>query len=561
MFRQDLTSDFPQHAALRESQNRYFSPQLEKIGYKIWAEGKALYVALFLSLTFLFVLNAWICDDAYVSFRVAYNFVHGHGLRWNIDERVQAISNPLWTLLLSGAILVSGLNVYWLSLALSFACLIGALAVICRHLSDPLLCTALVLLLGSSYCFMEYSSSGLENPLTYLLLAVFFVSYCTAYDTKKPANSLLGISAGLLILNRGDLAALVIPALISPFLWRLDRKSTLKSLLLAALPIGAWMVFSLVYYGFPFPNTYYAKLATTVERGKVFWEGLTYLLYSLRVDPVASICIALSVVFAVRSSKYCTFSVGIFCYLLGIAFVGGDFMTGRFLSAPAFLAVLVTIESQRRRASKITLSRALGAAIVINLFFTSVPSRVLDRHMKLPNSCIHNERYGFRDLTLANALKGEGIPYDRFQSIVTKTTYRVHDVFITSAAGLTGYLVGPRNFVIDKHALGDALMARLPHTSVPEQACFPAGHLTREIPSGYIETRATRKNEIEDKNIALYYDQLRRITRGPLFSAERWKAIYDFNLGRWRTFSQFQKSEAAQVRAVENSASLADKQA
>lgn len=46
---------------------------------------------------FLVVLSvSYLDEDAFISFRVVDNFVHGHGLRWNIDERVQVFTNPLW---------------------------------------------------------------------------------------------------------------------------------------------------------------------------------------------------------------------------------------------------------------------------------------------------------------------------------------------------------------------------------------------------------------------------------------------------------------------------------
>ena len=47
------------------------------------------------------VRTAWVCDDAYISFRVADNFVHGYGLRWNVDERVAVFTHPLWLFLFS----------------------------------------------------------------------------------------------------------------------------------------------------------------------------------------------------------------------------------------------------------------------------------------------------------------------------------------------------------------------------------------------------------------------------------------------------------------------------
>ena len=44
------------------------------------------------------VRTAWLCDDAYINFRTVDNFLHGYGLRWNVAERVQTFTDPLWVL-------------------------------------------------------------------------------------------------------------------------------------------------------------------------------------------------------------------------------------------------------------------------------------------------------------------------------------------------------------------------------------------------------------------------------------------------------------------------------
>ena len=46
--------------------------------------------------TYLYAINAWMSDDAYISFRTIDNLFQGYGLRWNVVERVQAYTNPLW---------------------------------------------------------------------------------------------------------------------------------------------------------------------------------------------------------------------------------------------------------------------------------------------------------------------------------------------------------------------------------------------------------------------------------------------------------------------------------
>ena len=54
------------------------------------AEATMLAGSLLLVFTYVFLANTWIGDDAYITFRVVDNFIHGYGLTFNPDERVQA---------------------------------------------------------------------------------------------------------------------------------------------------------------------------------------------------------------------------------------------------------------------------------------------------------------------------------------------------------------------------------------------------------------------------------------------------------------------------------------
>ena len=47
------------------------------------------------------------CDDAFITLRTVDNFTAGHGLTWNVAERVQAYTHPLWMFLLSAIYLVT----------------------------------------------------------------------------------------------------------------------------------------------------------------------------------------------------------------------------------------------------------------------------------------------------------------------------------------------------------------------------------------------------------------------------------------------------------------------
>ena len=64
-----------------------------------------LWLSLF---TLALVRTAWLGDDAHFTFRTIDNFVHGYGLRWNIAERVQAYTHPLWLMLLTPFYWITG---------------------------------------------------------------------------------------------------------------------------------------------------------------------------------------------------------------------------------------------------------------------------------------------------------------------------------------------------------------------------------------------------------------------------------------------------------------------
>ncbi len=58
-------------------------------------------LALISLYAFTVLRTAWLCDDVYITLRTVANFVHGHGPNYNIGERVQAYTHPLWMFLLS----------------------------------------------------------------------------------------------------------------------------------------------------------------------------------------------------------------------------------------------------------------------------------------------------------------------------------------------------------------------------------------------------------------------------------------------------------------------------
>jgi arabinofuranosyltransferase len=209
--------------------------------------------------------TAWVSDDAYITFRTVDNFLHGYGLRWNIDSRVESFTHPLWLFTMIGATALTG-EVYYTSIFLSIGLTLLAVVLLLwrftASMAIAILAASVILL---SKAFVDYSTSGLENPLTHVLLVVFFV---VAASSGRRRPFWLSLLASLVMLNRIDAGLLVLPVLLVA-VWKNGLRRSIVPVALGMLPLVAWEVFSLIYYGFPVPNTAYAKLDTGAERGEL----------------------------------------------------------------------------------------------------------------------------------------------------------------------------------------------------------------------------------------------------------------------------------------------------
>ena len=94
--------------------------------------GRVLAGATALAVLGLVLKDAWVCDDAYITFRHVDHLWLGHGLQWNVGERVQGSTHPLWLLLLALLQPVTG-EPFWSALGLGLVCTTGALLLIARR--------------------------------------------------------------------------------------------------------------------------------------------------------------------------------------------------------------------------------------------------------------------------------------------------------------------------------------------------------------------------------------------------------------------------------------------
>jgi arabinofuranosyltransferase len=513
-------------------------------------------IVLFCSAFFLAVvtLNFWLGDDGFIYFRIARNLVNGWGPVYNLGERVQAFTSPLWLFVFSAFYFVSR-EIFLTNLLLTgllSSCLLFLFFRIVEERFPPeqsrLVFALIVLILTSSVAFIDYCSSGLENPLGHLMIVLFFgrLLYMKGGLDKIPPDDLtrLLFLASLGYLVRQDYLLIFLPSvsyLIHMFTKQgLSRRVFWRAIILGLSPAFAWTVFSMIYYGFPFPNPAYAKMnllhpgLTSMQQG-----GGDYFFYNFIWDPLTLglIVVAIFSVLSVRkTSARRAAAVGILLYLGYVFYVGGDFMAGRFFSAVFVLAVLILVDRMGDHPWQTGLMIGIMTLII---FFPGLPVKTGNG---LPKKIVRITPPGkglvIRDqkahfLKRSNMLFCDLMGFDtawRNGQVGHKKKIKTNDgrnrIWMIDSAGWTGFDAAPDIYLMDFYGLTNPLLARIPGRG-------RSGKNLRRVPRGYLGTASDGRKSIEDPYLREYYGHLSTIIHGPVFSKKRLMEILLMNMGTY----------------------------
>lgn len=492
---------------------------------------------------------AWQSDDAYHGYVMAKHLVEGDGFVYNIGERSSASSCPLFTLVIAAAYFVTR-EMFFTSLFVCIAFSTAAYAILaykfCKTKEQILL--SFFALTGST-AFVSYTTSGLENSMLFFLSALFLKMYFEhdRFNGKQMLTLALVFSA--IALTRMDAVLMFIPVIVYVYLAKREGTSFFKAVwigLLGLLPFILWELFSLFYFGFPFPNTAYVKLGTDIalieyiKRG--IWYGVFTLLNDILVIIVPAIFMAVSVL--MKKMKYLYLAAGVLLYVFYIIYIGGDFMMGRhftviFLISVCGLIVLFNKENDDfarvRRYQTFFFLFAVAGMVYTYTFANVIGSQYLFGHEI--GSSISDEREVYQRTT--------GL-YNNVRSLIKngelciRDTWNYQSTDEIRALGLIGNITDNSPGILvyynsdlylnDTYGLGDPFLSKLP--AIKDEN-WRVGHMKRALPEGYRETIQFGENIIENKDLAEYYDVIHLITRGSLFDKERIQAIIDWNLGKY----------------------------
>ena len=484
----------------------------------------------------LALVNSWIGEDFLITVRSILNFIHGFGPVYNIGERVQAYTHPLWFFLMSGVIALTKEIFYSTVLVSVLFSFLAVLLISKAHGFEkkPSYFIAFVLFITFSSAFMDYTSSGLENSLGYLLFSGLVWCFYKNHYFYLP------LLAALLFLNRYDYLFIFVPFLIFYLIQPKQWKEKILSFSISGFIVLSWLVFSLYYYGSLFPSTYYAKTVSDYGMIDIFINALNYYKATMLRDfltflPFIFCFVFIKSQFLNKKDKLLVFSV--LPYLLYIFWIGGDFMQGRFFAIPFFLTAPVFIKCFFHfsktffvKFPKVVICVYLLIAInplllsyksfpIIELFIGAKPYWPVNELGVLTV----DERAVFfeKPLNYFNEVKKQisesyekwGKPQQNFKSN-----------FFCSYLGIAGLVMGKGSHVVDYCGLSDFFLATLK----PSSKLYP-GHYHRRLPLGYMSTILSKgkANYICDKNIREHWENIKEKTREPPRVANLWKNLKD----------------------------------
>lgn len=233
-------------------------------------------------------------DDPFITYRVAENLARGLGWVYNPGERINAVTSPLWTLLLAGVHLGPHLPLPAFGPGLSILLLVIAAELLARalqpHLSERGAALAALFVVLNPHFAM---TAGMETMLVFTLVLAAILAY------QRKQWTLTALFLSLAILARMD-AAISAALLAGHFLLRRKRLFPWPAILAFVLPLALWFGFSLFYFGELLPATLAVKSAQRQSAGHwgtglIFLHHLGQILYKefFSWDPLNLLLLAL----------------------------------------------------------------------------------------------------------------------------------------------------------------------------------------------------------------------------------------------------------------------------
>ena len=479
------------------------------------------------ALLFIYIalITSWISDDAQITFRTILNFTSGLGISFNYGERVQAFTHPLWFFVLSSIIVFTKelfLTTQIMSILISVLAILILTKIEFKLQIGKFVAVSPIFFLLFSSAFCDYMTSGLESSLTYLLVSLlFYLLFCTG---KLRNLRYIFLILSLIVLNRLDHGLIFLPLALVLMYTFLNRKNFFSVLWMGVFLFIIWISFSTVYFGSPFPNTFYAKLHADYPINEVLSRGIDY--YKALILDFNSVIILLlgflSLIFF-RDKFTIALMIGKILYFFYILFAGGDFMQGRFFAVLIFVSTGEFLFAINKSQASKEIKDKFMLSLFVLIFSFSIPldapiyakTKYLPRHDF--NGIVDERGYYHRFNGLFSSSRVSWPEFVYHEKRVPEN-YRV-------ACGRLGKnsLTSSSRVIIDSCGLTDPYLSHLPAIRTPD---WRIGHHYRKIPTEYGLLKTGKLGKIPDQNLQSLFNDISIVVSGDLFTIQRFKAIW-----------------------------------
>jgi arabinofuranosyltransferase len=310
------------------------------------------------------VLHRWITDDAFIDVRVIGNIVAGHGPVFNVGERVEVYTDPLWVLILTlvrlalpfapieGVMVVLGITFTTVGVILGSAATVR----FARPASKGLVLPVGAVVVAAVDAMWWFASSGLETGLAFGWIGLCWwlvVRRASPHAISRGGATAFVLGLGPLIRPEAGILALSFFSALALTERHWSRLSRGRFAVLAGSFLAAPVIseaFRVAYFGLLVPNTALAKSAFSVELA----QGWQYLYDFVHSSDLWLPAFILGVVTLARLGRWAAgdhryeaavlgvVALGALVYGFYVVWIGGDFMHARMLLPAFFLLALVS---------------------------------------------------------------------------------------------------------------------------------------------------------------------------------------------------------------------------
>ncbi len=432
-------------------------------------------------------LHEHIQDDTFIFLRYAQNFVHGNGLVFNPGEYVEGFTGFLWLALITVlqflkedlvqsvtliSMIFGGVTVYFAyklstAIQLPFEAKTSEIDKRKKIASVAFLFDLVpAILLALNGAVHYWAGSGMETMLysTFITAGLYyflsrdvkekFFIYSAVYLTLASLSRPEGLLVIAIILFHESVLLFSKNKSISAVAKKLSSGNYFKFILIVFIPNFLLIIFRLLYYGYPLPNTFYAKAGLSPEYISSGFEyfgafASAYLLWGvLLVFPL--ILFKRKEVFGKISLLYSIVAV----YSVYIIFIGGDVLPVNRFFIPLLPVIYVLLGKALLQVYYFLINKFEKSSFVLQVLIPTVLIAALGVYTFFSQADYIRKKEGL-ETNLVQKMTASGKWFSAKQNIAGKPL----TVAATTIGALSYY---SESIVIDMLGLTDETIAHNP---------------------------------------------------------------------------------------------------